>query len=505
MNLSLCLKETAKKFPDKTAIYFNEDRLTFKQLDDSAGKFASALSKSGVSMGNRVGALLRNCPAYIIAVYGILRNGSILVPINTFLTPSEIQFILDDSKIKCLITSKEFLPVLQGIRSGLPYLEKVIAVDIEENITEDVYSAKVLMKSQPREYSQDNLDEDIEAVFFYTSGTTGIPKAAMLTHKNLISDINSSKKAISITPDDSFLLALPIFHSFCMTVNVLLPVYNGSSIVMVESVRSFENLLKAIITCKPTIFAGVPQIFSALTAKPLSPEIIKNIPLRLCISGSAPLAEKTLNSFQEKFGIPLVEGYGLSEAAPVVSLNPLDKERKPNSVGLPLPDIDVKIIGDDGTELPPNEAGEILIRGNNVMKGYYNRPEETDIAIRDGWLYTGDIGYKDKDGYIYIIDRKKDLIISKGMKIYPREIEALLYQYPKVEDAAVISRKDERKNESPLAFIVLKENETATSREILDFLKSKIAGYKIPREIIFVKDLPKTATGKILKRELKAV
>ena len=249
-----------------------------------------------------------------------------------------------------------------------------------------------------------------------------------------------------------------------MTVNVLLPAFNGSSIVMVESVRSFENLLKAIITHRPTIFPGVPQVFSLLAGKQIPDSIAKSLPLRLCISGSAPLAEKTLNAFEAKFGIPLVEGYGLSEAAPVVSLNPLDKQRKPNSIGLPLPDVQVRIIDDNGQEMPFSEPGEIAIKGGNIMKRYHNRPDETNKVLRDGWLRTGDIGYIDNEGYIFIIDRKKELIISKGMKIYPREIENLLYSYPKIQDAAVIGRKDEHKDETPVAFIIIKEGESCSRK-----------------------------------------
>ncbi len=504
MDIPTALRKTAAKFPDKTAIYFKDQQISFAELDKSADRFAASLQSLKAAKGDRVGILLKNSPTFVTALFGTLRNGSVAIPINTFLTPPEIQFICDDSQLKTLVTSQDFLPNLQNIQTSLRYLENIIIVDIPEDTIEGFKSLDRLLERNDK--ARDiKIDGDDDAVFLYTSGTTGTPKAAVLSHMNFISDVESSKEHISITKDDSFLLVLPMFHSFCMTVNVFIPIYSGSSIVMLESIRPLENVLKAIMLHRPTIFAGVPQIYSVLVNKPLPPNVIDNLPMRLCISGSAPLAEKTLKSFEDKFKIPLVEGYGLSEAAPVVSLNPLKGPRKVNSIGLPLPGIDVKILDDDGNELPESEVGEIAVQGGNVMKRYHNRPEDTSAALKDGWLHTGDIGMVDKDGYIFIVDRKKELIISKGMKIYPREIEGILYSHPKVQDAAVIGRQDERKDESPVAYVTLRENEDATSREIIEYLKPRLAPYKIPREIIFVDEFPRTATGKILKREIKAI
>ncbi len=504
MDLSGALRQSAGKLPKKTAIYFKEEQITFSGLDESVDRFAAALQGLGIRKGDRVGILLKNSPIFVSALFGILRNGSVAVPINTFLIPTEIHFICDDSELKILVTSEDFLESLKGIRSGLRYLENVLVTGIPQDTPDGFKSLDKLLEGKGKPKDVD-IDGDDDAVFLYTSGTTGTPKAAVLSHMNFISDVESSKEHIKITEADSFLLVLPMFHSFCMTVNVFIPICNGSSIVMLESIRPLENVLKAMMVHRPTIFAGVPQIYSVLASKPLPPQVTDNLPLRVCISGSAPLAEKTLRAFEEKFKIPLAEGYGLSEAAPVVSLNPLDGPRKVNSIGLPLPNIEVKVVNDNGQEMPEGEIGELAVRGGNVMKRYHNRTEDTAEALRNGWLHTGDIGMIDKDGYIFLIDRKKELIISKGMNIYPREIEGVLYSHPKVQDAAVIGKQDERKNESPVAYVSIKEGEQSTRKEIIDYLKPRLAPYKIPREIVFVDEFPRTATGKILKRELKAM
>ena len=505
MDLSTVLKDTAGKFAEKTAIYFKGRAITFSELDKSAGRFAVVLREIGVGKSDRVGILLKNSPDFVTALFGSLRNGSVVVPLNTFLQPPEIEFICDDSQLKTLVTSKDFVPAIQSIREKLPSIEKILLTDIDENVSPDFESLGKLMEASDATAPGIEIDGDDDAVFLYTSGTTGTPKAAVLSHANFISDVESANEHIRITPEDSFLLVLPMFHAFCLTVNVIIPVHNGSSIVMLESIRPLENVLKAIMAHRPTIFAGVPQIFGVLTHKPLPPGIVENLPLRLCISGSAPLDEKTLRSFEEKFKIPLVEGYGLSEAAPVVSMNPLDGVRKVNSIGLPLPGIEVKIFDEDGDELPTGDVGEIVVRGRNVMKRYHNRPEETAAALKDGWLHTGDVGTIDEDGYIFIVDRKKELIISKGMKIYPREIERLLYSHPKVQGVAVVGRQKEGRDELPVAYVMLNKGEEATSKEIIGFIKPKLAPYKLPREVVFVEDFPRTATGKILKRKLGAM
>ncbi len=506
MNLKDILERTAQRFPSKDAVFFEGNNITFDELNKAVNRFAAGLKeKIPIRKGDPVAILLKNSPKFLVSLYSILKIGAVAVPINIFLTPSEIKFILADCDVKAVITSSDFFQAIRSIKPELPGLERAVVVDDAGADEQFCLSHSRITEGASDENPPDDIHSEDDAIFLYTSGTTGKPKAAILTHKNFVSNIDSSRRHISVTPEDSFLLILPMFHSFSLTVNCLLPVYIGCKIVLLESIKPLEKVLDALLKQGPTIMAAVPAVYNVLARKELPAEILKMLRLRICISGSAPLAEATLRTFEKKFPIPLVEGYGLSEASPVVSLNPLEGVRKVGSIGVPLPDVEARIFDDNDNELPVGEPGELVVRGPNVMKGYFNRKEETKEALRSGWLHTGDIAKMDEDGYIFILDRKKDLIISKGMNVYPREIEELLYTYPKIADAAVVGKQDEKKNETPVAYVSLKEGEHADSKEIIEFLKPIIASYKIPREVIFIKDFPRTSTGKILKRDLKAI
>lgn len=506
MSLNKTLEETARRFPDKPCIIYEGARIPFAEANRRANRFAHGLREAaGVARGDRVALLIKNSPEYVEALFGVLKLGATAVPINVFLTPPEIAFVLNDCGVKVLTVSSDFLPMVPALREHASALARIIVTDSPAEGADAVLSRDEITQGLPDEDPGVAIAADDDAVFLYTSGTTGAPKAAMLSHGNFLADISSCRRAVHCTPEDSFLLALPMFHSFSLTVNVLLPIAVGCTIVLLESVRPLEKLLGALVEQGPTIFAGVPALYNVLARTDVPPAMLGRVKLRLCISGSAPLAEATLAEFEKRFPIPLLEGYGLSEAAPVVSLNPLEGRRKVGSIGLPLPDVEVKISDDEDREVPTGKPGELGVRGPNVMKGYYNRPEETAAALRGGWLHTGDIARIDQDGYIFILDRKKDLIISKGMNIYPREIEELLYQHPKVADAAVVGRQDERKDEMPVAFIALKEGVGAEPREFVEYLRPRLAAYKIPRRVRFLDEFPRTPTGKILKRELKAM
>ena len=356
------------------------------------------------------------------------------------------------------------------------------------------------------DFSEKNLDIKINdsdtAVIVYTSGTTGYPKGAMLSHNNLIANVKSCSSFIKVVKKDKFLLALPMFHSFTFTACILMPLANGASIIALFSIQPFKEVLKNILLHGVTVFIGIPKLYDILSEKKVPWFIKIFLRIRTCISGSAPLSGQTLENFKKNIKLTLLEGYGLSEAAPVVAVNPLFGVQKAGSVGIPVPGVKVKIVDKDMNELPVGQPGEILVKGKNVMLGYYNKPEETKEIIIDGWLRTGDIGKLDKEGYIYIVDREKNMILSQGMNIYPREIEETILMHNAVEETAVIGIQDDKLNEIPIAFIVIKPNQSLGRKEILDFCKERLARYKCPRKFIFLEKLPRSGVGKILKNEL---
>ncbi len=341
------------------------------------------------------------------------------------------------------------------------------------------------------------------AAILYTSGTTGKPKGAVLTHKNLLSNADAGVKMFKVTRKDRFLLFLPMFHAFSFMVCMLLPITVGARVIILKSVKPFSRVIKAVVLGRATFFIAIPPVYNLLSMKRFPRLIFRLLPLRICVSGAAPLPSDTLERWDKNYPVPLLEGYGLTEASPIVSCNPLDGVRKPGSVGVPLPGIEVRIISEDGAGLPPGQVGEITVRGPNVMRGYLNAPQETADVLKDGWLLTGDLGYLDKDGYIFIVDRKKDLIISHGMNIYPREVEEALYAHPAVRQAAVVGVKDAGRGEVPKAFVSVHEGHTVTEKELKAFLKKRLASFKLPRQVELMENLPTNPTGKILKKELR--
>ncbi len=503
--LPAILNQNALKYPRQKCLIFNQKKISYRDLNNQVNELSRGLIKLGIKEGDKVAILLKNTPEYIVSYFAILKAGAIVIPLNYMLTSEELKLIAGDSKTSTIVTSSEFIEIARQLRLRLEPLKNIITID--GDFPDSIDFLGLFENAGAGDSVRPIEPEDIACVL-YTSGTTGQPKGVMLTHRNLITNVIACSSLIKITHKDNFLCLLPIFHSFTLTACILMPIYAGARITIIESVRPFRKVLKSIITQRVTIFTGVPSIYNILTELKLPRILNLRIfrflnPLRLCISGADKLPIETLNKFELKFKIPLLEGYGLTEASPIIAVNLLKGPRKAGSVGPPLPNIKIKVLNKTGKELPVENVGELLVKGPNVMKGYLNLADETSLVIKDGWLYTGDMVRVDKDGYIYIVGRKKDMLIVRGLNVYPKEVEDVLYQHPKVAEAGVIGIKDKHKGEVPEAFVVLKEGEKATEQEIINFCRQILAPYKIPRFVKFRTHLPKTSTGKILKRKLK--
>ena len=495
----------AKNTPKKKIIFSENGYLTNAQLKEKIDTVARFLELSGIKYKDKVALILENSEFFVISLFAITKIGAIAVPINNFLKKEEFEYILNDSNAKLLFASVKFQKELVDIFKTTG-IEKIIWEGNYKNIDErNFLYDEILNANHHNEIISHIPTLDDTAIIIYTSGTTGHPKGAMLSFRNIMSNSISATKVIQIKPNDRFIVYLPMFHSFTLSIMVILPLFNNVSIVIVKSIFPFSNVLKQVLLKKVTIFLGAPQIYNALIKAKIPWYFMWFNKIRIFISGSAPLSEKTIKDFQKKFKkAKLLEGYGLSECSPAVCVNPLHLQ-KPLSVGLPLPGYEVKIVNDELVELEVGEIGEIIVKGDCVMQGYYNNEEATKNTIINRWLRTGDLGKVDKDGYVYIIDRIKDLIISKGINIYPREIEELIYKIEGVEAIAVIGIPDETKDEKIVAFIELKKDIDKKPREseIKQYLKKHLANFKIPKYIYFIDKLPRNATNKVLKRKLK--
>lgn len=508
MTLVEMLDVNARRHRRRKCLIFENRYLTYKDLNDKVEKVANGLIRLGIKRGDKVGILLGNCPEYIISYFGILKAGATVVPLNNMLKTEELRFIVSDCKASIIITSPLFMKIARQLRLRVDSLGDIIIVG--GDYSDAINFSRMLTEPLDNKISTTGLGPEEIAAILYTSGTTGHPKGVMLTHNNLISNVCASIGTISASHKDNFLCLLPMFHSFTFTVCILIPIYLGARVTIMESVRHFGKVLRNVITRRVTIFVAVPPVYSILANIPVPRVLVSRLlnlfnPLRLCISGAAPLPTEVLKRFEAKFRIPLLEGYGLTETSPVVSINPLEGIHKPGSVGLPIPDVEVKVVNEDGTEPPLGNVGELLVKGPNVMKGYLNLPSATSQTIKDGWLYTGDMAKIDEDGYIYIVDRKKDMVIVRGLNVYPREVEEVLYSHPEVAEAAVVGVPDEHRGEVTKAYLALKEGSTVTETEIIRFCRQSLANYKVPRYIEFRDSLPKTPTGKILKKGLRRI
>ncbi len=493
----------AQKRPKHTALFDGDRKISYKRLKLKVDTFARFLEFIGIKENDKIGILVANSPEFIVSFLAAGKLGAIPVPINTFLKEEEIAYILNDSGAKILISSAKFSKETKNLFDKTSIQKIIWEGDFEELDERNISFKEILSNLESHEKTLFNADIDHIATIIYTSGTTGKPKGAILTYRNIFSNILGVEKLLTITPKDRFIVYLPMFHSFTLTVTVLLPLYFASPIVIVRSIMPFSNIIKQVLLKRVTIFTGVPDVYKALSKAKLPWYFHWFNKVKFYISGAAALPEDTLKRFSQKFKKgKLLEGYGLSECSPVVAVN-LPKKQKPKSVGPAIPGVEVKIVDEDMVELPLGEIGEIIVKGDNVMQGYLNRPEATSETIVNGWLRTGDLGYIDEEGFIYIVDRKKDLIISKGINIYPREIEEILMNNPYIKAAAVIGQKDEKSGEVPIAYVEIEEDAKISENEIKKYLKEHLANFKIPKSVFIVDELPKNATGKVLKRVLK--
>ncbi len=490
MNLALAFQNSADRQRQHPALFWGDEEFTYGQLADQARAVAARLhSEFNVQPGDRVAVWLKNRPEFIPAIFGVWNAGGAVVMVNNFLKPDEVAYLLNDSGAKVVISETGLAETQAKLATLVPGVRFLLAENFPA--PSDV----------PANFPAPTQTENDLAALLYTSGTTGHPKGAMLTHGNFLHNVGSCLKCLEVTDRDRMVVLLPQFHSFMFTVGTLVPMIAGAGIVLLKSLHPLKHVLEEIVRRNGTILPAVPQFWRTITQMPTPPQW----PLRLCISGGAPLPVEVLRDFNAKFPTHLIEGYGPTESSPVASVNPIHGTQKAGSVGVPVPGVEMSIRDDDGAELPTEAKGEICIRGGNVMRGYWNQPEETAKTIRDGWLYTGDVGHRDAEGFYYITDRKKDMLLVNGINVYPREIEEVIYKFPGIKEAAVIGVPDARKGEQPIAFVALTEGATLVEKDLLHFVREKLADYKVPKHVQVMPALPRNPTGKILKTALRAL
>ena len=492
MNLGSIVTEGAERYVDRPAIRLGERELSYAELDRDSARVAALLAERGLEPGDRIGVMLPNVPEFPLAYYGVLRAGGVVVPMNVLLKRREIAFYLGDSGARLLVAWHE---LGDEARAGAQEAGAEL-VEVEPEAF-----AKLLSDQEMAAGTAETDDSDT-AVILYTSGTTGTPKGAELTHQNLNMnrEISAAETAV-VGEGDVVLGALPLFHSFGQTVSMNASLGAGATLTMLPRFDP-TDALETMQRDRVTHFQGVPTMYGALLHHP-GREDYDTSSLRSCVSGGAALPVEVLRGFEEAFGCIILEGYGLSETSPVACSNHPDKERKPGSIGTPIKGVEMRVVDEDDNPVEQGEVGEIVIRGHNIMKGYWQRPEETAEAMRGGWFHTGDMARTDEEGCFYIVDRKKDLIIRGGYNVYPREVEEVLYEHPKIREAAVLGIPDDEWGEEVGAAVVTQDGEQIEPEEVCSYVKERIAAYKYPRVVWFLDDLPKGPTGKILKRQIE--
>jgi long-chain acyl-CoA synthetase len=490
MNLATILIASAERDPNHVAVRLDDIELSYAALDGATAHIAGLLHERGIGPGDRVGIMLPNVPHFAVCYYGVLRAGAVVVPMNVLLKRREVNFYLADSGAKLLFAWEGFAEDAQGGAKDAG----------TECVIVTLTGFQELVGSAPARTEVVDATDDDTAVILYTSGTTGTPKGAELTHSNLRRNCEVSRELFSLERDTVTLGALPLFHSFGQTCGLNATIIGGGTLTLIPRFDP-GKALEIIVRDQVNLFEGVPTMYGAMLHHPDRTSFDTSC-LTVCASGGSALPVELLRGFEEAFGCKILEGYGLSETSPVASFNHPDRDRKPGSIGTQIEGVEMRAVDDDGNDVPQGEVGEIVIRGHNVMKGYWERPDATREAIRDGWFYSGDMATIDEDGYFFIVDRKKDLIIRGGYNVYPREIEEVLYEHPAVREAAVLGVPHDDLGEEVGAAVALKEGASATAEELLDFVKGQVAAYKYPRHVWFVDELPKGPTGKILKREI---
>lgn len=523
------LIENGLKYSEKKALYFQGKEFTFAEVLLEAKKTAHYLQKNGLKKGDRVASMLPNCPQAVITYYGTLMAGGVVVQVNPLYTERELEYQLKDSGATFIVCLDILLPrvnkvrnktnlkhvIVSAIKDYLPFPKKIVYPFIQKrqykmsvNVveTESTHIWRNMIANTTGDYKEVEINstEDL-ALIQYTGGTTGYPKGVMLTHSNLVTNVNMATAWMyKIKENEEIVLGvLPFFHVYGMTTVMNLSIMYGAKMILIPQFNAAE-ILKTIEKLKPTLFPGAPTIYIGLLNHPdINKYDLSSI--KACISGSAPLPLDVQNKFEEITGGKLVEGYGLTESSPVTHANLVWEKRINGSIGLPWPDTDAKIFDSEThTEVPVGKSGELVVKGPQIMKGYWNNQEATDKVLKDGWLYTGDIGYMTEDGFFYVIDRQDDMIIAGGYNIYPREVEEVLYEHDSIQEVAIVGVSDPYRGETVLASIVLKEGHEVTEKELNKHCRKSLAAYKVPRLYKFVDELPKTTVGKILKKDIIA-
>ena len=512
LNLSMLLEDAARNYPSKAAYIFGNTQLTFKQTNDLANQVANGLLSKGLKPDDKVALSCINSPWFPVVYFGILKAGCVVVPIGVLLKKDEIAYHLNDSDAKAYFchSGTTQLPIAKegwaafGLADNCEHFFEITPYFAEAPVTRGAIALGELIKNQSPVTTTFHTAPNDTAVIIYTSGTTGKPKGAQLSHHNLLMNTIICSDLFCVMDTDVFITVLPMFHIFAMTVKMNLGLYRGVTNVLMPRFEVAE-IIHAIQQYQVTIFAGVPTMYWAILNYQGDNFTVYNQlhSLRMCISGGASLPVQVLHDFEKKFKVPILEGYGMSEGSPVVTFNPLGKQRKPGSIGTPIWGVEVKLVDRSGNELGPGEKGELWYRGHNVMKGYYKRESITRDSLTDGWLHSGDIAMKDEEGYYYIVDRTGDMIIRGGFNVYPREVEEVLIKHPAVSLVAVIGVSDEQYGEEIKAFVVLKPGQEISKQELIEFTRDRLAAYKYPRIIEFTDSLPVNATGKIMKAVLR--
>jgi long-chain acyl-CoA synthetase len=491
-NLAELLTDSAAAAPSRAAVRLDDVELSYAELDEATARVAGLLEAKGMRPGDRVGVMLPNVPHFAVVYYGILRAGGVVVPMNVLLKEREVAFYLSDSGARLLFAWHQFADAAHG-GSDQAHADCLL---VEPGDFEALLGRSERVDGVVERSVGDT------AVILYTSGTTGTPKGAELTHDNLRRNVEIAAGLFGIDRGTVTLGALPLFHSFGQTCGLNTTIRAGGCLTLIPRFDA-GRALEIIQRDRVAVFEGVPTMYAALLSHPRRADVDTST-LRVCVSGGAALPVEVMRNFERAFGCSILEGYGLSETSPVASFNHPDRERKPGSIGTPVDGVEMKVVDEHGRAVPLGEVGEIAIRGHNVMKGYWRRPEATAETIRGGWFHTGDLGRIDEDGYFFIVDRKKDMVIRGGYNVYPREIEEVLYEHPAVREAAVIGVPHPELGEEVAAAVALVAGAEVDERELVQFVKTQLAAYKYPRLVWFVDELPKGPTGKILKREVRA-
>lgn len=500
LNLAIVLETGAFSRPQHTAIISNGHRMSYEQLNEAANRCAAALVQLGVCPGDKVAIMLPNVPEFVIAYFGVLKTGGCVVPLNILFKASEIAYQLEDSDAVVLIVDEALLPEAQQALKRVEACHHLIVVG-KRALPGGECFADLLERAQP-DFDTVQTRPDDSAVILYTAGAMGYPRGAELTHFNMFYNAAlTADRLCKITPQDVSLAVLPLFHAFGQTCVMNATLYAGGTLTMLARFDT-DRVLQVIQRDHVTLLLGVPTMYWYLQHYP-GAEKYDWSSLRLCCSGGAALPVDLMRAFEKRYGLPIFEGYGLSETSPVASFNPTDKPPRPGSIGQPIYGVQMRIVDENDCALPPGQVGEIVIRGHNVMKGYHKRPGLTAEAMRGGWFHTGDLGRKDEEDYFYIVGRKKDLIKRGGLNIYPREVEDVLLAHPAIAEVAVVGIPDEVMGEEIKAFVVLEPDEAVEAEELIEYARARMAAYKYPRYIEFCTELPKDAAGKVIKRHLK--